>query len=358
MTTLRRKTRIAAGVMSSLWLGLTSTLVQAQPDSGAGETAALGPAQKKAAEAERLYARKDYPGALQRLEEALALTPDPRLKFDLARVQQALGHDGAALSAFERFLIEVPEAPAARRRVAVKQASSLRSKLGTVEITCDVDGAEILVDGQEQGRTPQSQSIWLSPGAHVVVVKPPAAVFGHTERIAAVAGNATRVTATLAPLLAAAAPVPTQVEVLAARIPGAVDGGRRLDPAGTPWVRRAAWIATGGAVAGLAIAGIAERSHEQSVTKFNSYSAPGTQRSACNTGQPDRGGGPCESYFDDLRGSRRLSVGALVTTGALTLAALAGFLLSSPMESQVDAPKNLALSVVVGDHEVTARWRF
>src|SRR3954465_6453970 len=74
----------------------------AQPAAGAGmkapRTAEIEQqARKRAAEGDRFYARKDYPNALEKLEEAYRLDPNPAFKFNLGQIHRALGHEGAAV---------------------------------------------------------------------------------------------------------------------------------------------------------------------------------------------------------------------------------------------------------------------
>jgi hypothetical protein len=326
-------------------------------------------ARRKAADAERLFAQRDYVGALHRLEEALALAPNPKLKYDLGRVQKALGHEGPALSAFERYLVEVPDAPAGRRKAALQQAESLRPRLGTIEITCDVEGAEILIDGESQGRTPQAQSIWVSPGAHVIVVKPPQATFGYTERIEASAGTTARVGAPLAQLMAAVgagaagteparAGLPARTDtppVVAAPLPPVSVVAHEAAPV-TPWLRRAAWGAAGGAVLGLVVAGFAEHARVEAVDHFNDFRG-GSRAELCTSTLPDRGGGPCASYYDDTVQARHVTVGALGVSAALATTALVTFLISGSQESPARADAAVP-AVALGPRDVVATWRF
>jgi hypothetical protein len=373
-----------------LGFGLGAPAV-AQPAAGAGmkapRTAEIEQqARKRAAEGDRFYARKDYPNALEKLEEAYRLDPNPAFKFNLGQIHRALGHEGAAVAAFERFLLDVPDAPARQRQAALRQAQSLRPRLGTVEVVCDVDGAEISVDGQPQGTTPQVQSIWVTPGSHVVLVRVAGTPFGYAQRIDTVAGTTTPVSAQLAPLMTALAVGPTAVpaadrsswsapQVDPQRDPAQVNLAGTGDPrsggaaggdlrtssvpsGGGGWVRKTAWIAAGGAVAGLVVGGLAERSRQREVAKFNDYMAldeAGHVVGRCVTADDARGGGPCQMYYDDLRHSRRVALGASIASGTLLITAVVAFLVSS---GDGGAAERATPSLSLGPRDVALNWRF
>jgi hypothetical protein len=378
-------------VRAAVWIGWTclgfglGAPAMAQPAAGAGMNPPRAgeieqQARKKAAEGDRFYARKDYPSALEKVEEAYRLDPNPAFKFNLGQIHRALGHDGAAVAAFERFLLDVPDAPARQRQAALRQAQSLRPRLGTVEVVCDVDGAEISVDGQPQGNTPQVQSIWVTPGSHVVLVRVAGTSFGYAQRIDTVAGTTTSVSAQLAPLMAAMAVGPTAVapadrssssapQVDPQRDPTQVNLAGTGDPrsdlrttsvpnAGVGWVRKTAWIAAGGAAAGLVVAGLAERSRQREIAKFNDYMAldeAGHVVGRCVTSDDARGGGPCQMSYDDIQHSRRLALGASIASGTLLITAVVAFLVSS---GDGGVAERATPSVSLGQRDVALNWRF
>jgi hypothetical protein len=373
---------IVRGAMSmglAAWLGLVPGRTAAAADPGAAMISPLPgeveQARKKAAEGERFFARKDYPAALDKIEEAYRLDPNPALKFNLGQIHQALGHDGAAVSAFERFLLEVPDAPARQRRAALRQTQSLRPRLGTVEVVCDVEGAEISVDGEAQGSTPQSQSIWVTPGSHVVLVRVPGTAFGYAQRIDAVAGTAAQVSAQLAPLVGTGAPDPhaPASPPIENAVPGfepraeppAIDGAlSNPEPvrSGVSWGRRTAWIAAGGAVAGLVVAGLAEAVRQRDVARFNDHQSQdesGRVIGRCVSTEYERGGGPCAGYYDDIQRDRRLSIGGVAVSGALLITAAVAFVISSgDSEPESHASVSATPTVAIGRRDVTLNWRF
>ena len=84
--------------------------------------------------------RGEHRVALDRFEEAYALVPSPKIHYDFGLAYLGLGRDADALSAFERFLAEAPDAPADKRDKAARYVAELRARVGTVGDAPGVDG--------------------------------------------------------------------------------------------------------------------------------------------------------------------------------------------------------------------------
>jgi hypothetical protein len=69
--------------------------------------------------------------ALTAFQEAYALVPSPKIKYDFGLAYLGLRRDAEALSAFEQFLAEAPDAPADKRRRAEQYRDTLRARLAT-----------------------------------------------------------------------------------------------------------------------------------------------------------------------------------------------------------------------------------
>jgi tetratricopeptide (TPR) repeat protein len=88
-------------------------------------------ATSKLYEAESLFNQDRLAESLQRLEEARALFPSPKIAFNFGKTYRALGRDADALAAFEEFLSKTDPADPAlaeRRPEAEQQARELREK--------------------------------------------------------------------------------------------------------------------------------------------------------------------------------------------------------------------------------------
>lgn len=129
-----------------------------------------------------------YDAALAELARAYELSPAHQTLYNLARVHAALGHAVEAARAYEQYLDEAGESvDRRRRREATLALAEQRSRIGTLMVQADVDGATVAVDGVDVATTPLTEPIPLSAGAHNVEVRAP----GHetVRRAAAIAGE-------------------------------------------------------------------------------------------------------------------------------------------------------------------------
>jgi len=148
-------------------------------------------AEARVDEADRLYDAGDYQAALDRLRQAQRLYPSPRLQFNFGLTFRSMGRDADAFDAFERFLAETrtdDAALAARRVEAARHVGELRGRVGLVDLVCDLDGVDVLVDGLLRGR---------APGPHRVAVRGADAASEFADRIEVAAGERVRVQAHL-----------------------------------------------------------------------------------------------------------------------------------------------------------------
>jgi hypothetical protein len=81
----------------------------------------------------------------------------------------ARGEEREALESFRGYLRGSGQ-PAARRAEAERYLISLQRKFGEIEVSCDLPGADVLVDGRSYGRTPLGKTIVLTAGSHELVV--------------------------------------------------------------------------------------------------------------------------------------------------------------------------------------------
>ena len=112
------------------------------------------------------YARGDVKGALERFIEARGLFPSYKLDLNIATCLYDMGRHADAAKELERFLEKAEKAPPATVKEAHVRLQKLRKTLASVKLVCAVDGATILVDGKEVGRTPLKRRIYLRPGLH------------------------------------------------------------------------------------------------------------------------------------------------------------------------------------------------
>ncbi|HEY3667701.1 MAG TPA: PEGA domain-containing protein [Polyangiaceae bacterium] len=96
-----------------------------------------------------------YVDALAAYEQALALAPSyAGTLYSIARAQQLLGDFPAALTALTRFQSEASSEVKARVGQLDQLFAELRSRVGTLQLSCNVKGARVLVRDKLIGTTP------------------------------------------------------------------------------------------------------------------------------------------------------------------------------------------------------------
>jgi hypothetical protein len=118
------------------------------------------------------YAQGDYELAIREWRTAFAIDPRPLIQFALAQAFERLGKLTDAVDALKQYLQtadpnDINQADA-RARLAALEARLQRTG---VTISGGVEGAMILVDGQEWGRLPRPDRIALAPGHHRIVIR-------------------------------------------------------------------------------------------------------------------------------------------------------------------------------------------
>ena len=160
--------------LASLALLVPLAVTSALP-SAARAAAPAAPAQAPGAAAK---ARGDaamigleYDVALAAYAEAYQASHDPALLYNQARASQALGDYAGALAFLDQFSAQAP----ANIKAKVPQLESLRVDLvghvATLDLTCNVGGAEVLVGNRVLGRTPLPPTLKINAGAAKLVVR-------------------------------------------------------------------------------------------------------------------------------------------------------------------------------------------
>jgi tetratricopeptide (TPR) repeat protein len=221
--------------------GEPSVTVQSPSDAQAKTRA-----QALLSEGTTAYGRGDYASALDKFTAAYKIFPSPKLWFNIGQANRDLGRPVEAVEAFDRFLTEAGDAPHETLTEARRSAAELKTKLGQLQVTCPIDGAEITVDGKQVGSAPLGNMVWTTPGRHQVAAQL-AGFSPAIEDVVAVAGQAVAVDLDLRPIDLRATNQPADAALV---------GVAAAEPEETPLYRRAwFWIAVGAAVgAGAAVA--------------------------------------------------------------------------------------------------------
>lgn len=263
---------------------------QAATDGAAGQADPKAVARAKLVDGGELLKRGEFKEALARFKEAYELVPSPKIHYNFGLSYRGLGRPADAIDAFERFLAEAHDASPDLRANAERFRSELGQQVGTVVLTCDVDGADISVDGRSYGPTPARGPLRLDPGPHQVVVeKAPAAPF--TRKVDLSAGQRLTVEVTLAsPSTASPIAVPPGPSAPEPIVPPAAPEAPPAPPHSWKW--KAGWGLAAGGVALLGF-GLVERMAANS--KFREFNRTDGTLSPCDPDGRTRehGGPPC-----------------------------------------------------------------
>jgi hypothetical protein len=156
-----------------------------------------------------LYRRGDHAGALREFEKARAVYPSARIYFNIGQALSHLGRRGAAVDAFERFLLEARDAAPERRKDAEDLLRELRSQIGYVRVIA-AGGSEITVDGELVGTAPLPRLVAVDPGSHQLTARVPGALSAHVGRVDVTIGETTLWAAEAAPPPLVDAPTPAR----------------------------------------------------------------------------------------------------------------------------------------------------
>jgi hypothetical protein len=121
----------------------------------------------------QLYNQKDYRGALAEFQRAYELTQHVQVQFNLALVHAKLDQSAEVVRLLAPLLdTGSPHIEPKQRELARELLVSHRQRLGTLEVSANIDDAVIQVDNIEVGKTP-SGPIPVGAGVHVVSLQAP-----------------------------------------------------------------------------------------------------------------------------------------------------------------------------------------
>ena len=288
------------------------------PPSSAQDAAQIearrGAARAKLVEGDGLLKQGSYIEALGAFKEAYALFPSPKIHYNFGLALKGMGRNAEAMEAFDRFLAEANDASPDARARAVASRNDLLTRVGVVRVTAEVDGASILIDGREHGRTPQSSEIHLDPGPHMLTVDRGGGRLPFTERLEVRAGVPLSVVARFPDAPGDAAPQGVTVPVKP------VDDGRAVTPAGQApgWLRPAAWTAAGVGAVALVTGSVSWAVKESKISSFN-------RDPACYKGLPNDGGATCHDLLESGETARSIGIAGFIAAGVFGIASAAAF---------------------------------
>lgn len=116
-----------------------------------------------------LYGEHDFKGALAEFQRAYQLAPNSAVLYNIGQTDFELQDYAGSLDAFTRYMAEGKPSKARQQEVAAT-IESLKSRVGTLEITTNVDDSTILVDDVSQGRSPLARPVTVSVGQRKITV--------------------------------------------------------------------------------------------------------------------------------------------------------------------------------------------
>lgn len=148
-----------ACALLATWV-LAAPLAAAEPT--AADVAKARPHYKRGVE---LYQDGAFDAALVELEKAYAIAPSYKILYNVGLVYVQLNDFAGALGAYRKYLDEGGKAVDAKRRTEVeKEIDKLQTRVGTVQVNVNVEGADILVDDEVVGKSPQEAPLLVNAG--------------------------------------------------------------------------------------------------------------------------------------------------------------------------------------------------
>ena len=123
-----------------------------------------------------------YRPAIHEFELAAELVPSADLWFNIARSHEELGELEPAIENYRKYLrdrVDPPDRAQVERRIeslqaqaeAARQAQNRRPTTGTLRVTANVVGVDVLLDGHNIGTTPLATPVTLEPGRHQLTLE-------------------------------------------------------------------------------------------------------------------------------------------------------------------------------------------
>jgi len=152
-------------LVSGLLVGPTA---KAQTSAAPGKQPATRGAKEHYLRGIEFAERHAWANALAEFNASLALRPTSAASMNAAYCLQQLGRNAEALRLYRSVLNDFDAALVEKERQSVHASiTELESNVGHLALTCDVEGATVLIDDETRGMTPLGDLL-LDPGLHVV----------------------------------------------------------------------------------------------------------------------------------------------------------------------------------------------
>lgn len=249
--------RILALLLSAIVLA-TALLVPGAARAADDDEATLEMARERFREGVGYFDRKQFAKARAAFLQAYALKPHPAVLLNLAQSELRSGYEADAAKHFIMFLGEHDAATPAEREAAEEGLASAKASVHELTVSADTQDADVRVDGENVGRTPLRDPIFLSPGKHTVELQK--GDQRKSSNVIATAGDSTNLDLSLRPEPAAPAELPRAAEAAPSQADLGPEAEAAVDIGPSPgrksffsWLGSTplAWVTTGITLAGV-----------------------------------------------------------------------------------------------------------
>ena len=277
---------------------------------------------------------KDH-AAVPVFRKAYDLERSARTAAQLGLVESQMGYWVASEQHLQEALAFSRHPWLEKNRAVVEQTlAKVQSYIGELDVFGAPTGAEVLINGKAVATLPLARPVRVAEGPVQVGLQAPGHITG-TTTVTIEGGQRQSVRLSLQPGADPGAPGGRPVAGSAGSgEPGVPGAGGRTDlsesaasrsPAG--WLRPAAWAATVGAVAGLAVGGYSLRNQWKARDDFDNHIEGGVK--PCATGATNKGGTHCLSLYNQAQSAGTLAIVGFAAGGVLATGAVIGFLMSA-----------------------------
>lgn len=158
---------------ASLLLAQAAAPAFAQPRPAKAPPAQADPAAEARArfnEGVAFAKKQQWQKAYAAFAEAWKLKTHPQIALNLGRAEMEVGKNRDAVAHLQ-LVVDHAEAADADRRLAREWLAELDGKVGRLAITVDVAGAEVLVNGVPQGKSPLPSAVIVDPGKQEIEIR-------------------------------------------------------------------------------------------------------------------------------------------------------------------------------------------
>lgn len=151
------------GIQSTTWAALAKPSTDVIP--------AADEASQRFQRGVTLYHERSFDAALAEFNRAYELAPDYRVLYNIAQVQAERGDYVAAVKYFRRYLTEGGTAVGEPRTTEVRtEITRLEARTAQLHIVGNVEGAELLIDGEPAGTLPLA-AVAVNAGARRITLR-------------------------------------------------------------------------------------------------------------------------------------------------------------------------------------------